>query len=487
MKLISSINRRRKPIAAQSPPPQAGIPTRAQRAGSEVARILSPEGAAVDSLGRKPQENGMKTIPSPEGATLDGDFTFVPPLRGSRFSVGPNTWGLRPRLSPVTASRLNRVISKRTGARPPGLPRSRAGRTLNSAPPRRGFTLIELLVVVSILVIVTTITVMTVNFSMSSERIRSSARQIQSYLEGARDRAIYAKEPRGVRILVDQTIPGTASSLVFIGPSEPWTDGLVRLERRDADNNGVADNPNITVLRGDGTNTQWSTLKDRKLLFDGLRVKIPRGKDGSWYTVDTSGLSSSPPSNPSRNEVLYLSTPYRDPGSSLSTTHVIAFEGGGPSTYSLALPPSILPNQEPVLLPRGIVIDLDGSKIPKSWRLGGGSYSARMDLMFSPRGTVIGAPVSQGLIHFYLAEQVDVERANNVLAARPLAANVAQPVVPADEIGSPAEPIGDRLIVTLFTQTGAISTHPVRGTDAGSDGKADDPYRYAELGEVAGQ
>ena len=57
---------------------------------------------------------------------------------------------------------------------------------------------------------------------------------------GARDRAIYAKQPRGVRFLVDQQNPRTCSSMVYIGPSDPWSEGRIRLERPDAGGDGIA-------------------------------------------------------------------------------------------------------------------------------------------------------------------------------------------------------------------------------------------------------
>ena len=40
-----------------------------------------------------------------------------------------------------------------------------------------------------------------INLSVTTERVRSGARQIQSLIEGSRDRAIYAGEARGIRIL----------------------------------------------------------------------------------------------------------------------------------------------------------------------------------------------------------------------------------------------------------------------------------------------
>ena len=151
----------------------------------------------------------------------------------------------------------SRVQGKGTASPRPPAPlalRGRVGRTVPVrgaclSPSRRlAFTLTELLVVIMIMIILTTLTVSAYNFSMSSERSRSAARGVQSYLEGARDRAIYSGEPRGVRFLVDRDNPRTVSSMVYIGESEPWTQGVIRLERLDDDDDKVADGPDVVPV-----------------------------------------------------------------------------------------------------------------------------------------------------------------------------------------------------------------------------------------------
>ena len=401
-----------------------------------------------------------------------------------------------------------------------------ARRVSPSSCRRVAFTLTELLVTMTILLILTAITVSAFNFSFTSERSRSAARQIQSYLEGARDRAIYAKEARGVRFLVDQNNPRAVSSMIFIGESEPWTEGHIRLERADFLNNstgasgadGIADDAQVRIVRGLG-DTGWYNLLVRGRLGvfedfnldgnldpgedlngngvldrDAPRIKIPGDQNGSWYTVFTHRLTPG-------NDVLQLIVPYRDPGTT-EVQNVLAFESGVSWTYRLELPPVVLPNEEPVLLPSGIVIDLDGSHVPAAWRPPPGSgvampYSGRMDVMFSPRGTVTGSAAARGLIHFYLAELEDVLR---FTARNAFPVNVGgNPSIPGEPIAGSGfttdEPVGDRLIATVFTHTGKVSTHPVNPTDvwdraanaAGADGYADDPFLFAETGEVAGQ
>lgn len=398
---------------------------------------------------------------------------------------------------------------------------------------RRGFTLTELLVVVAIIAVLLAMTISAVRFSRDAERVRSAAMQVQSFLNGARDRAIYHKEPRGVRLFVDPINFRAVTSMVYIDPAELWDSGVVQLQRPDFDGDGNADTPEVRVVAGAGT--AWWELKRRGLLFDGLRIRIPKGPRGTWYQVDTSQIDITQP--PPATQFLVLGVPYADPGDT-PTDQVKAFNSGGPEDYELELPPRILP-MDPVLLPENAIIDLDASKLPQNWRpsslaseasSGNLQYSAFIDIVFSPRGNVIGGASSGGVIHFYVGDNdVAIELKDEFVATLPAAplapsdpavSNLAlgaknldtgrvrtfnagvnaTPFVPADtidpgaassawvaQLADPGEPylVGDRRIVSLFTQTGALSIHPVNPVDADQDGRADDPFLFAETGETA--
>ncbi len=415
----------------------------------------------------------------------------------------------------------------------------------NQATKLSGFTLVELLVVIAVLLILVVMTVTAIDFTFTSERVRSGARQVQSALEGARDRAIFAREPRGLRLFVDPNDPRIVTSMVYVGGSKNWSQGQIRLERKDfeedannngqldggedangngrLDGNGVADSPDILIVRGDAI-CGWNTLKDRGFLglfedrnlngvldpgedlngnglldLDAPRIKIPADDNGSWYTVLTYRLSAS-------SQVLELLTPYRDPGTS-PPNQVVAFTGTGPSTYILELPPRILPDAQPILLPEGICIDLDASAVPAAWRPGPGAlqttpYSAHMDVLFSPRGVVTGPIAAAGLVHLYLAERKDVIKAVDIglliggsQVPRPPVNSAAPPLVPGQNQFGPQDPIGQRLVISIFTQTGKVSSHQIDLTDAfnnvtgasGSDGYADNPFHYATQGEASTQ
>lgn len=425
-----------------------------------------------------------------------------------------------------------------------------------------GFTLVELLVVISILAILAVITITSINFALGSDVTRSASRQVQSYLAGARDRAIYAKAPRGVRFLLDRTGSqgatissnrATVTSMVYISPAEPWDRGTIDLERIDeSPDDGVPDRPEVYEVRGTGTS--WNFLKDRGQIIENARIKIPGTSSGTWYTINLADSKLN-----STEEVLRLTTPYREPGNTNDATNVVAFTpGSGPSNYLLELVSEVLPGEEPVLLPNGAAIDLDRSFLPDSWRSGlfapgedgqpgklgvdddgangiddaaelgwPGSddvrlYSSQLDLMFSPRGSVIGKEAGSGKIHFaidtienitstWLSDTRYEEGDRIQIPARLVigtnyrpydrtylcktagdsgfnpsvfltsGARVEGATLTTDgSVGWEVELNTSTIILSLFTRTGSITASKLN-----VDGSAFDPFKYAETGEVS--
>jgi prepilin-type N-terminal cleavage/methylation domain-containing protein len=372
---------------------------------------------------------------------------------------------------------------------------------------RGGFTLVELMVVITIMLLLFGMTVYGINFTRDADKVRGAAAQVQSFLSGARDRAIYAQEPRGVRFFVNPSNPRSVSAMAYIQPGQNWTYGNVDLERLDiSPRNNVPDGPNVVVVRGERLG--WWQLKRRGLLTDGSRIRMPRDT-GNWYEVDTSLINITAP--PTGQDFLLLRIPFSDAGG--DSNAVVAHSG---MTYELELPSQLLP-QEPSLLPEGAVIDLDGSKIPSVWRPGladeAGQFSPYMDVFFSPRGNVIGNASGTGLIHFYICDAEDsLNLKTQYLAALPNddpAWNTDEPntgspldtferqlrsqaFVPADETfgawldgTSAVEPylVKDRKLVTIFAQTGAITVGSVDVTDSNTDGFADSPFAFAQSGK----
>ena len=148
-------------------------------------------------------------------------------------------------------------------------------------------------------------------------------------------------------------------------------------------------------------NPGWWNLKKRGWLVNGLRIRIPKGPTGNWYPVDTSLIDIT--IAPTEDQFLLLQIPYADGG---DNGKEIAH---GELSYELELPAKLLP-QDPSILPESVVIDLDGSKIPSGWQLppvAGSQYSGYMDIVFSPRGNIVGGSAGAGVIHLYVCDSED--------------------------------------------------------------------------------
>ena len=338
---------------------------------------------------------------------------------------------------------------------------------------RSAFTLIELMVVITVMLILTTITVMSVNFSNNADRMRAGARQMQSLLGGARDKAIYAKEIRGLRLLLDPNDNHAVSAVQYIGSPERDTQGTLTFNQAAAPT-GTGDVTGYTVA---GYETRWQSLKRRGFLKVGSRIQIPRDT-GTWYTVAVIDDTM---------EKLILNRPNRDLAKTTAQVN-----------YALELGPGILGDSQPVQFPSGVVIDLDGSQVPIAWRPSAAavSYPTQMDILFTPRGTVIGDCATLGMIHLHFADTGDVLNWHQI-GGRSSANYTSLPFVPADDPLAPANtpPVvaRDRILVTLGTRTGAASVFHVDVTNTvvsptspiETNKLADDPFRFAETGEVA--
>jgi len=424
----------------------------------------------------------------------------------------------------------------------------------DSSCRRTGFTLIELLVVVSIIGILLALTVGALNFNSEADRIRKGARQLQSYLKGAQSRAIYEGSPVGVRLFVDRdgvASPSgrTVSTAAYIGARLKWSaprDSVaVQLERRDLNGNGTLDSPtedNVLLVRATG-NPGWFNLSDRGFLDGDVRIRLPAGTNGNWYPfsyVTTEDLNGNGMLDVALGEDLdgdgMLTT-----FNSMSTEHFLIL--GLPYAGTVTPPPSFIAQQnvlyemelawqmlpeEPCVLPEGVVIDLDASRVPDGWRpanTGNGEYSPFVDIVFSPQGTVIGDVAGAGLLHLYICDRGDSEflkelfiaQLDNVgklpsgvgffdqnVAAAPFVPLDSVPVLTTDWVGDGNTYIvGERRLVSVFGQTGNVvvsrvnsylgaaggdpdTLDPYDFDNSGSnnpDGLADDPFRFVETGE----
>jgi prepilin-type N-terminal cleavage/methylation domain-containing protein len=340
---------------------------------------------------------------------------------------------------------------------------------------RTGFTLVELLVVIGIMLLLALAGAAVFNANRGSDRIRSAARTAQSTFRGAVDRAIHAKENRGIRLIRDPNDPSLVTAFVYLAPLGTLSYGqpstpirILRPDTSPADGQADSDSPTIV----EGLSVDWVSLADSGVLPYPRRVRIPASPAGRWYTF-TNVVAGPAGSNLT---YLYLTAPFAGP--EISAPSVPALESlSTNASAEIELGFELLSNHQPISLSSGVAIDLDwsgrydpdptnpGSLLFKSlltlWPAG-----ENIDVIFTPRGGVHGRLSALGPLYFLLNDIGDATRDLN----------------PIDSANK-----GEKLVLAIFPQTGNVATFDIAPTDADNDGNADDLFRFAKIGSEAGR
>lgn len=332
---------------------------------------------------------------------------------------------------------MRRRLPKTLVALPPA-GRRRAECESTACPPeavaRCGFTLIELMVVLVVLAILTTIALVAVNATVKADKVSGPARSVQSFFEGARDRALHDRLPRGVRFFPHPNDSNIYTSYQYVGPAGILSEGTVQITANTSGQPRVVTPTNAAL---------WERLHEKGILLDGARIKI----DVNFYTivhiheVDTNGDGMPDPDlngNGILDEFWQLT---KDFAGTAPT---------GPLSYELTLGPAVLPNQERRELPAGVVIDRAASRLPPL------RPDGSFDVLFTPQGMIIGDAARSAHVHLVFRGQKDFDE-------RPGATGLANALNEDEEY-----------IVTVTTRTGSVSTHSVYSTA--------DPFRNAETG-----
>lgn len=362
---------------------------------------------------------------------------------------------------------------------------------------RAGFTLTELLIVIAILLVLGTISLAVYNTGKSSDRLRSASRIAQSALLGAKDRAMHARNFRGVRLTRDangptfsatNTFPALVTGFVFLQPiaHDPYPTGSISLERYDNDQDTNADGPDVYIVHGVSTGFTNAVDWNRVYGFFGSvgRIRIPAGT-GQWYnfTVTQSG----PYAISATTQYLILSTPYVSTAGAYASPSVTAYpfvQGGtGPPPVAgceIEFGNEVLPFHQPMALPAGVVIDLRYCSSNVQYMAGRniidttGYTAPNIDFSFSPRGNVAGATGGLGALYFCLRDIYDATAGLD-----------------------PSDPTckGECLILALNPATGLVQTYDANLNDlynnstgnSGADGYVDDLFTFAKQGKAAGR
>lgn len=322
-------------------------------------------------------------------------------------------------------------------------------------PARRGLSLLELLVVVAVLVLISGLTLRSLANVVASDP-HSVAIQLQSRLQGLRERARQGARPVSVRLVRDPSRPDLAIALVALQPGDRLVFGTgaatVQFERDPVTGE-------VTRVRGLTADCDWVGLRDRGHLRLPARIRIPAGQ-GEWYSIsDLTGVPGRP-----GESIATLASPL-DPGLVLQAAPaVVATPAGSPlATCELETVATWSATTEPFSFPASLVIDLRRSQLPSDWETTDGD----LDLTCASRGDLPEA--GQRPIVLVLRPRQDAERGL--------------------DLASGACTGGAEGLV-LWPGSGRVGVYPLDTTDAknnetgaaGADGLADDPFRLVLAG-----
>ncbi len=91
-----------------------------------------------------------------------------------------------------------------------------------SAGGRRGVTLVELLVVIFVMLLITAITIPVIAPAMANREVREAARMVDSFINGARTRALQTQHPFGVMLERQPDNPSACTTLSYCEQPDPY-------------------------------------------------------------------------------------------------------------------------------------------------------------------------------------------------------------------------------------------------------------------------
>ena len=280
----------------------------------------------------------------------------------------------------------------------------------------------------------------------------------------------------------------------------------------------------------------WAELLNQGLIREGasLQIRIPNTPSGRWYNmdnVDTSGgvgyLRQVPVGAEWKSGAAYSSAmsgavpafqlqPQGPLNTGVARTSAPDFYSNTQAIpYLLRLDPQPLDSNKVINLPPGVVIDLDGSRVPASWRAredanlngtldpgedvdGNGALDfsanyaptfssdpATLDIMFGPNGIATGEFAALGAIFLTIAHVDDIELSRPMRVVNPTTTYWSA-LVPGDYQDSYGDvalfPNKERRAVAIYPLTGNVFISQVNGASTNPYRLADDPFSYAYAG-----
>jgi prepilin-type N-terminal cleavage/methylation domain-containing protein len=160
--------------------------------------------------------------------------------------------------------------------------------------------------------------------------------------------------------------------------------------------------------------------------------------------------------------------------------------------YTITRRPVVVPQARETALPSQVVVDLTTALTTQERsRLPVDPITGYVDIMLYPNGTVMPTTIysnpssfgmSSSFFHFWLADRTDLYdpfQQANVPYRLPMVASAANNYPnPNDTLGATRQLKGERLLVTLFTRTGALATNQIESFDGSGNGTTVPPSNH---------
>lgn len=292
---------------------------------------------------------------------------------------------------------------------------------------RQGLTLLELVIVVAVLLILLTMVLTIVNLQSVKDKTADAANISIGGLRKAQAMAHKDGQARGVRLILSEQYPTYAVGMQIVGGPEVWTP--------------PNESQPITVSTPAGSSV--SLISDLPAFVEKGKVSGAVGKSLVFFI----------------NGNRYFAV---DQGNGVWRTTRKVFEPDANRKVEKYTIEGLLPtplNTRVHLFPKGTVIDLDNSVIPRAWK-DAGKYISNLDIMFSPRGQLLTTTIDRrpSVVFLSIIDVKDLGKTLGDLSKE-----------------------GSERIVTVH-RNGDVGSAKVDLRDDNNNGIADSPFNYAHLG-----
>jgi prepilin-type N-terminal cleavage/methylation domain-containing protein len=308
---------------------------------------------------------------------------------------------------------------------------------LNTWHRRRGLTLTELLVVIVIVVTLAALVLAVSPRLGEHQRASAGADLLQQWLLTAKQRALRDRQPCGVRLLRDSANPSIVTTLQFIEQPPEFAEGKLTVQTTS-----------IVLIEG----TDLSGGMPAQTQQDKARWLVRPLAYGPDYLQIADGdpllrIKDVAPSNSPPGWLVQIENDNIPAGRVGTST----------SSYRIIRSPRAQSGESPLALPKSIAVDCgSGRSYPPQMFSPG--LQPWIDILFDPSGNVMLGGRTTGKIILWVRD----------VSLDPL-------------------PITDReRLITVYTRTGFIASHPVDLLDADRCGFPDNPYTFTQDGRSSG-